>query len=121
MRGTETWRSPTSTGFLTSRTESTGSPPVRSPCDASRGPGLSSSAGARYSLRRTGRRPNVCFTRAGVLIVMWDRRLKKRVASQFEQRKVAKEYLALVHGIPEPASGTVEAPIAPVPDSDYPR
>ncbi|MCX7819992.1 MAG: RluA family pseudouridine synthase [Kiritimatiellae bacterium] len=45
---------------------------------------------------------------SGVLVVAKDERSHRSLAEQFRSRQVQKEYLALVHGQPEPPSGTIE-------------
>ncbi len=41
-----------------------------------------------------------------------------KLGHQFEHRRVDKRYLALVHGIPEPASDVIELPIGPHPSRE---
>ncbi len=45
---------------------------------------------------------------SGLLVVARDPASHRGLARQFKERQVRKEYLALVHGTPSPASGTVD-------------
>ena len=49
---------------------------------------------------------------SGVLAVAKTEVAMLSLSAQFKQREVRKEYLALVWGVPVPASGTIDAPIA---------
>jgi len=57
---------------------------------------------------------------SGVFLVAFGEAWKADVSLQFERREVAKEYLALVHGIPERAEGAIDAPLLYVQDA-WPR
>ncbi|TMB98867.1 MAG: RluA family pseudouridine synthase [Chloroflexi bacterium] len=48
---------------------------------------------------------------SGLMIVAKNERAKLAVQAQLKHRQVHKTYLALVHGIPEPREGVIEAPI----------
>eukprot|EP00039_Didymoeca_costata_P033164 m.40992 g.40992 ORF g.40992 m.40992 type:complete len:450 (-) comp9728_c0_seq2:23-1372(-) len=48
---------------------------------------------------------------SGVLLVSFDKKLSSRLQKQFAKRTVQKEYLAIVHGVPQEDSGTVQVPI----------
>jgi 23S rRNA pseudouridine1911/1915/1917 synthase len=48
---------------------------------------------------------------SGVLVIARNAAVHRELARQFKERKVKKEYLALVHGVPRPASGTVDRPL----------
>ena len=48
---------------------------------------------------------------SGVIIFAKDEATHKFLSVLFEERKVAKFYLGLVHGIPSPAKGTIDIPI----------
>ena len=48
---------------------------------------------------------------SGLLVVAKNDRAQRELSRQLKEREVKKTYLALVHGRPEPAAGTVEAPI----------
>ncbi len=48
---------------------------------------------------------------SGLLLVAKDDATHRALAAQFAARSVLKEYLALVHGVPNPHSGEVEVPI----------
>ncbi len=48
---------------------------------------------------------------SGLLIIAKDNKSLKTIQSQFKNRLVKKEYLALVHGRLEPAKGSIKAPI----------
>lgn len=48
---------------------------------------------------------------SGIVLVALDPRAHPKLMAQFEQRKVEKEYLALVRGAPEQAGGTIDLPI----------
>lgn len=45
---------------------------------------------------------------SGVMVVAKNLRAHRRLSEQFKNREVRKEYLALVHGILSPASGTID-------------
>jgi 23S rRNA pseudouridine1911/1915/1917 synthase len=48
---------------------------------------------------------------SGVMLVAKNRVSHRRLALQFKNRQVRKEYLALVYGKPVPASGTIDLPL----------
>ena len=48
---------------------------------------------------------------SGLLVVARNERARADLTRQLKERAVRKTYLALVHGVPEPAQGTIEAPI----------
>ncbi len=48
---------------------------------------------------------------SGLLVVAKNNRAHRGLAQQFKNREVRKEYLALVHGAPEPASGIIDMPL----------
>ena len=48
---------------------------------------------------------------SGLLVVARNERARTDLTRQLKGREVRKTYLALVHGIPQPAQGTIEAPI----------
>ena len=48
---------------------------------------------------------------SGLMIVAKNERAKLAVQARLKHRQVHKTYLALVHGIPEPREGVIEAPI----------
>ncbi len=50
---------------------------------------------------------------SGVVVVGLDEQFHSAVARQFEDREVEKEYLAVVHGQPTPAQGTIDFGIGP--------
>jgi len=52
---------------------------------------------------------------SGVLLLAKTPEAQRRLAQQFQNRQVQKEYLALVRGAPEEDSGLIVAPIAPHP------
>ncbi len=45
---------------------------------------------------------------SGVIVVAKNEAAMENLSAQFKNREVHKEYLAIVHGVPEPASGTIE-------------
>jgi 23S rRNA pseudouridine1911/1915/1917 synthase len=49
---------------------------------------------------------------SGVIIFAKDEATHKYLSLLFEERKVAKYYVGLVHGTPTPAKGTIDAAIA---------
>ena len=55
---------------------------------------------------------------SGVLLCAKSSECEKSLKAIFAERKVVKHYLAVVHGVPSPAQGRIEAPIGP--DSDSP-
>lgn len=59
--------------------------------------------------------PHVCHridkNTSGVFLVAFDEKLKADVSLQFERREVRKQYLAIVHGVPDPDQGEIDAPI----------
>ncbi len=48
---------------------------------------------------------------SGLLVVAKNERTRSDLTRQLKERAVRKTYLALVHGVPQPAQGTIEAPI----------
>jgi len=48
---------------------------------------------------------------SGLMVVAKDDETHRALARQFASRSVEKEYLALVHGVPAPARGSLDAPI----------
>lgn len=79
---------------------------------------LLSALHARY--RRPGdpehdRVPHVCHRidmhTSGVFLVAFDEKVKRNVSLQFEKRTPRKEYVAIVHGVPEPREGVIDAGI----------
>ncbi len=48
---------------------------------------------------------------SGVMVVAKNARTHRALAEQFKSRRVTKEYIALVHGRPVPAVGTIDLPI----------
>jgi len=48
---------------------------------------------------------------SGLMVVAKDDEAHRALAAQFASRRVEKEYLAVVHGLPRPRTGTIEAPI----------
>jgi 23S rRNA pseudouridine1911/1915/1917 synthase len=48
---------------------------------------------------------------SGLLVVAKNERARASLVRQLKEREVRKTYLALVHGVPEPGQGTIEAPI----------
>lgn len=57
---------------------------------------------------------------SGVLALALNERAGRIVSKAFRERKVAKSYLALVHGVMEPDEGLIEAPIGRAP-GQWPR
>ena len=53
----------------------------------------------------------------GLMLVGLSPRAQERLSRAFAERRVSKEYLALVHGIPEKAAGSIEAPLGRDPRS----
>jgi 23S rRNA pseudouridine1911/1915/1917 synthase len=49
---------------------------------------------------------------SGVMVVAKTNRAHRTLAAQFKAREVHKEYRAIVHGAPNPPSGTISAPIS---------
>ncbi len=49
---------------------------------------------------------------SGLMVVAKDDRAQRALQTQLQEREVHKTYLALVHGIPSPREGVIEAPIA---------
>ncbi len=49
---------------------------------------------------------------SGLMIVAKNDRAMRAMQRQLKEREVHKTYLALVHGVPKPAEGVIEAPIA---------
>jgi 23S rRNA pseudouridine1911/1915/1917 synthase len=48
---------------------------------------------------------------SGVMLIAKNRLAHRRLAQQFKDRRVKKEYLALVYGHPSPTSGTINVPL----------
>jgi 23S rRNA pseudouridine1911/1915/1917 synthase len=48
---------------------------------------------------------------SGVMLVAKNKLAHRQLALQFKSREVKKEYVALVHGCPSPASGTIDMPL----------
>jgi len=48
---------------------------------------------------------------SGLIVVAKSDAAHQGLAAQFASRKVEKQYLAVVHGVPRPRSGTIDAPI----------
>lgn len=48
---------------------------------------------------------------SGLLVVARNKWTHRELANQFKSRQVRKEYLALVHGVPRPPSGTIDLPL----------
>ncbi|MHC5012224.1 MAG: RluA family pseudouridine synthase [Planctomycetota bacterium] len=55
---------------------------------------------------------------SGVVLVVKDRRTDALVTHAFARRRVDKTYLALVEGVPRPAEGVVDVPLAQDPQGD---
>jgi 23S rRNA pseudouridine1911/1915/1917 synthase len=72
--------------------------------------------GAGFELEREGA-PRLCHRldreTSGVVLCALDRAAHADVQQQFERREVGKEYLAIVHGVPERDAGVVDLPIGP--------
>lgn len=58
---------------------------------------------------------------SGVVVVAKETAVVPLLAQQFQEQTVAKSYLAVVSGQPEPASGVMNWPIGPVPGAKVPR
>lgn len=54
---------------------------------------------------------------SGLLLFALDPQTQRALGALFEQRQVAKQYAAWVRGVPQPAEGTIDLPLAP----DWPR
>ncbi|MBX3374811.1 MAG: RluA family pseudouridine synthase [Phycisphaeraceae bacterium] len=72
-------------------------------------------AGALSSVGESMARPGIVhrldrFT-TGAMVVAKSDLAHWRLARQFEQRRVEKRYLAVVHGVPEPANDVIDLPI----------
>lgn len=52
---------------------------------------------------------------SGIVLFVKSRHVDQEITDAFTERRVRKTYLALVRGIPRPASGIVDAPIGPDP------
>lgn len=52
---------------------------------------------------------------SGLLLVAKTPEAFENLQAQFKERKVQKEYIALVHGIVEPRAGSIEAPVGRLP------
>ncbi|MFH0944135.1 MAG: RluA family pseudouridine synthase [Planctomycetota bacterium] len=50
---------------------------------------------------------------SGVLLVAKDDTAHRRMSEQFRERLPEKEYLAIIHGVPDPAQGLIDLPIGP--------
>jgi len=50
---------------------------------------------------------------SGIVLLAKGERSHRHIRKQFERRTVAKEYLAIVHGVPDTESGTIELPLGP--------
>lgn len=50
---------------------------------------------------------------SGVVLIGKNRRAHAKLMNDFEKRRVEKEYLAIVHGVPERACGVVDLPLGP--------
>jgi 23S rRNA pseudouridine1911/1915/1917 synthase len=48
---------------------------------------------------------------SGLLVVAKNERARSDLTRQLKEHEVRKTYLTLVHGVPQPAQGTIEAPI----------
>jgi len=48
---------------------------------------------------------------SGIMLVAKNNMAHRQLAQQFKNRQVKKEYVALVHGVPSPSSGTIDSPI----------
>lgn len=48
---------------------------------------------------------------SGILVVAKNNSSHRNLAEQFKSRQVRKEYIALVHGLPKPAVGTIDLPL----------
>jgi 23S rRNA pseudouridine1911/1915/1917 synthase len=48
---------------------------------------------------------------SGLLVVARNAETHRALALQFKERTVRKEYIALVHGVPRPARGTIDRPL----------
>lgn len=55
---------------------------------------------------------------SGVIVFAKNAEARRRLGIDFEERRIRKCYLALVHGEPRDECGTVSLPIGPDPDSD---
>lgn len=79
---------------------------------------------ARYqeSHLERGLAPRLCHRldreTSGIVLVAKNPDAHRKLAGQFEDRQVEKEYLAIVDGIPEQASGQIRLPIGPAHISD---
>lgn len=64
-----------------------------------------------------GKAPRLCHRldreTSGIVLVAKEPRHHPTLAQQFEDRRVEKEYLAIVRGVPEADAGTIDAPIGP--------
>jgi 23S rRNA pseudouridine1911/1915/1917 synthase len=71
--------------------------------------------GAGFELEKAGA-PRLCHRldreTSGIVLVALDNEAHADVQQQFERREVDKEYLAIVHGVPERDAGVVDLPIA---------
>jgi len=50
---------------------------------------------------------------SGVVLLAKGQRAQRRIRRQFDRRTIEKEYLAIVHGLPEREEGTIELPLGP--------
>lgn len=62
--------------------------------------------GAIYVIHRIDR------DTSGIILFARNEEAHKYYSNLFEERQVSKKYLGLVHGMPSPASGTIDQPIA---------
>ncbi len=58
---------------------------------------------------------------SGLMVVSKDHLTHRRLSMQFQQRRVSKSYLALVEGVVDCDSGTIDLPIGSVPCDDFTR
>ncbi|MCL1986032.1 MAG: dephospho-CoA kinase [Betaproteobacteria bacterium] len=62
-----------------------------------------------------GRRPGIVHRldkdTSGLMVVALDEETRLKLTDAFARREVEKEYLALVHGVPDPEQGDIQAPI----------
>lgn len=56
---------------------------------------------------------------SGVVILAKDKGSAGKLGRQFQERTVKKQYVALVHGVPEPQSGMIDQPIGKVENQNY--
>jgi len=58
---------------------------------------------------------------SGVILLAKDKGTLKLMSKLFRETAVSKTYLAIVHGIPQPANGLIELPIGRIPSEDGAR